>query len=224
MLSVDVSKRLGNFALEISLQIENPGITALFGPSGAGKSTLDKMIAGLCAPERGRVAFEDKAFFDSAKGVDLPPERRGVGFLFQEHRLFPHMSVYKNLSFARAAGGRRPCCGVEEISKVFGITPLLDRKPASLSGGESQRAALARAILAAENFIIMDEPLSSLDDALKDDLLGYIEKIPPLFGFPIIYISHSKDEVLRLAEEAVIIKEGRVEKSGPAAEMMKSGA
>jgi len=224
MLSVDVSKRLGNFALEISLRIENPGITALFGPSGAGKSTLAKMIAGLCAPERGRVAFGDKPFFDSAKGVDLPPERRGVGFLFQEHRLFPHMSVYKNLSFGRAAGGRRPCCRVEEISKVFGITPLLDRKPASLSGGESQRAALARAILAAENFIIMDEPLSSLDEALKDDLLGYIEKIPPLFGFPIIYITHSKEEVLRLAEEAVIVKEGRVEKSGPAAEMMKSGA
>ena len=207
--------------LDISLRIKSRAVTVLFGPSGSGKSTLAKIIAGLCAPDSGRILFEDNTFFDSGKSVDLPPELRGVGFLFQEHRLFPHMSVYKNLLFGQTAGGRRTSCSVAEISEIFGITPLLGRRPSSLSGGESQRVALARAILAAENFIIMDEPLSSLDDVLKEDLLGYIEKIPSLFGLPIIYITHSRYEALRLAEEAVIMREGRVEKSGPVSEMLK---
>lgn len=224
MLFVDVSKKLGEFKLDISLQIESRAVTVFFGPSGSGKSTLAKLIAGLCVPDSGRILFEAATFFDSEKRINLPPESRGVGFLFQEHRLFPHMNVYKNLSFGHAAGGRRACCGVMEISEIFGIAQLLERKPSSLSGGESQRVALARAILAAENFIIMDEPLSSLDEALKDELLGYIEKIPSQFGLPIIYITHSKYEALRLAEHVVIMKSGKVEKRGPVSEMLKNGA
>ena len=223
MLHIDITKRLDRFSLEIVLDIDVPGITAVFGPSGAGKSTFAKILAGLCTPDGGRISFNEKVFFDGAAGVDLPPERRGVGFLFQEHRLFPHMNVFKNLSFGCFAGGRPPCGDVAEIAKVFGIDHLLRRSPASLSGGESQRAALARAILAAENFIIMDEPLSSLDDARRENLMGYIERIPPLFGIPIIYITHSREEVTRLAQRVILIEEGRVMGCGSPSKLLKKG-
>lgn len=223
MLHIDVSKKLDRFALEIELDTDDSGITALFGPSGAGKSTFAKILAGLCVPDRGEISVDGKVLFSSATGVNLPPERRGFGFLFQEHRLFPHMNVIKNLSFGCFAGGRPPCGDIAEIADVFGIGALLRRSPASLSGGESQRVALARAILAAENFIIMDEPLSSLDEARRDDLMGYIERIPQLFGIPIIYITHSREEVLRLAQSVILIEEGRVKGCGCPADLMKRG-
>lgn len=221
MLHIDISKRLDRFSLEIKLDIEGRGVTAVFGPSGAGKSTLSKILAGLCRPDRGRISSDGRIFFDSGAGVDLPPERRGVGFLFQEHRLFPHMDVMKNLTFGRFAGGRRPCGDAVEIAELFGIERLLRRFPSSLSGGESQRVALARAILAARDFIIMDEPLSSLDDARRSDLMGYIEKIPLIFGIPIIYITHSREEVMRLAQSVVLMREGRVAGFGPPADMIE---
>lgn len=210
MLHINITKRLDRFSLEIALDIDVPGIAAVFGPSGSGKSTFAKILAGLCAPDGGQIFFNEMVFFDGAAGVNLPHERRGVGFLFQEHRLFPHMNVFKNLSFGCFAGDRTPCCDIAEIARIFGIDHLLRRSPSSLSGWESQRAALARAILAAENFIIMDEPLSSLDDARREDLMAYIERIPPLFGIPIIYITHSREEVTRLAQRVILIEEGRV--------------
>ncbi len=220
VLHVDFSKRLGSFTLAVSLELACSGITALFGPSGAGKSTFAKILAGLCTPDCGRISANGRVFFDSAAGVNLPPEKRGIGFLFQEHRLFPHMTVLENISFGRLSG-RRPHCGApEEIAEIFGIGGLLGRRPASLSGGESQRAALARAILAAENFIIMDEPLSSLDEARRGDLMGYIERIPRLFGIPVIYITHSREEVFRLAESVVLIEQGRATGFGSPSEVM----
>ncbi len=223
MLHINITKRLDRFSLEIALDIDVPGITAVFGPSGAGKSTFAKILAGLCAPDGGQIFFNERVFFDGAAGVNLPPERRGVGFLFQEHRLFPHMNVFKNLSFGCFAGGRTPCCDIAEIASIFGIDHLLRRSPSSLSGGESQRAALARAILAAENFIIMDEPLSSLDDARREDLMAYIERIPPLFGIPIIYITHSREEVTWLAQRVILIEEGRVMGCGSPSNLLKKG-
>nr|WP_276795357.1 ATP-binding cassette domain-containing protein [Cloacibacillus porcorum] len=145
MLHIDITKRLDRFSLEIVLDIDVPGITAVFGPSGAGKSTFAKILAGLCTPDGGRISFNEKVFFDGDAGVDLPPERRGVGFLFQEHRLFPHMNVFKNLSFGCFAGGRPLCGDVAEIAKVFGIdTYSGEAPPLSPAGRASARSSPAR--------------------------------------------------------------------------------
>lgn len=208
MLRIDISKKLGDFSLEMKLETGS-GITAVLGRSGAGKSTLAKVLAGLAEPDRGTVVFGGETFFDSARGVSLPPEKRGIGFVFQEHRLFPHLSVRSNLSFGRIAGGRRPRADMERIVELFGIENLLERRPPSLSGGESQRVSLARAILAAENFIIMDEPLCSLDAERRESLLGYIEKIPAAFDIPILYITHSANEAKRLADSILVMDAGR---------------
>ena len=155
--------------------------------------------------------------------MNIPAERRGIGFVFQEHRLFPHMSVVRNLAYGSFAGGRRTKADLLRTAEIFGISALLDRRPDTLSGGESQRVSLARAILAAENFIIMDEPLSSLDEARRDDLMGYIERIPGHFGLPIIYITHSREEVMRLAKNVILIEEGRVKGRGSPAGLMGRG-
>lgn len=209
MLRIDIKKRLGNFSLDMKLEI-GPGITAVLGRSGAGKSTLAKLIAGLEAPDAGRISFNDAIFYDSEIGAFLPPEKRGIGFVFQEHRLFPYLSVGGNLAFGRRAGGRRQRADVGSIARLFGIEDLAARSPLSLSGGESQRVALARAIIAAENFIIMDEPLCSLDEERRSILMDYIEKIPAAFGLPIIDITHSASEAKRLAQSVLVINEGRV--------------
>lgn len=223
MLDIDVSKKLGDFSLDLKLEIGS-GITAVLGASGAGKSTLAKLLAGLEKPDRGRIVFDGTTFFDSEAGVSLPPERRGIGFVFQEHRLFPHLSVRRNLTFGHFAGGREPRADVGRIAELFGIGALLDRAPSSLSGGESQRVSLARAILAAKNFIIMDEPLCSLDAERRASLLDYIEKIPAAFDITILYITHSADEAARLARSVLVMKAGRAVSFGPAGDVLKKAS
>lgn len=210
MLSFDVRKRLDKFSLDMRLELDGGGITAVFGPSGAGKTTLARLLAGLAAPDEGHIEFDGEIFFDGRLGIDLPPERRGVGYMFQEHRLFPHMSVYQNLNFGSFAGGRRLNIDLRELAEFFGIAGLLKRSPASLSGGESQRAALARAILSATSFIVMDEPLSSLDEKRRWDLVAYIAEIPRRFHVPVLYITHSREEVMRLADRAFTVEAGRI--------------
>jgi len=217
-LKVSVTGRNGKFAIEANFSA-GWGVTALFGHSGAGKTTLLKMIAGTLRPESGRIAVGDFTLFDAEKGINLPPEKRRIGYVFQEARLFPHMSVKRNLTYARWAGSRATTRSIEEVVDLLGIAHLLDRRPATLSGGERQRAAIGRALLSDPALLLLDEPLSSLDHARRQEILPFIERLRDESHVPIVYVSHEIDEVARLADEIVLLQGGKVKASGEAAEI-----
>lgn len=217
-LAVSITGRNGAFAIEADFAADW-GVTALFGHSGAGKTTLLKMIAGTLRPQSGRIAVGDFTLFDAQKGIDLPPERRRIGYVFQEARLFPHMSVRRNLTYARWAGRRQATRSFDEVVALLGIDPLLDRRPSTLSGGERQRVAIGRALLSDPALLLLDEPLSSLDHARRQEILPFIERLRDESHVPIVYVSHEIDEVARLADEIVLLSAGRVAASGAAADV-----
>lgn len=206
---VDVELRRGDFLLKAAFHAE-AGLTALFGPSGAGKTSVLNMIAGVLKPARGRIAAEGVVLFDSAGGIDLKPEARRVGYIFQDARLFPHMSVEANLLYGHALNTANRYATPDHIIDLLGIRSLLGRRPASLSGGEQQRVAFGRAILASPRLLLMDEPLASLDDARKQEILPYIERLRDELKIPILYVTHARAEVDRLAAAVVTIEDGRV--------------
>jgi molybdate transport system ATP-binding protein len=217
-LSVDVEARVGDFRL--SARFESRGrVTALFGDSGAGKTTLVNLIAGLLMPERGRIALDDIVFVDTSRGIDLPAHRRNVGYVFQEGRLFPHLSVRGNLRYGMRFRRGRTGPSLDEITRLLGIGALLDRRPGDLSGGEKQRVAIGRALLAAPRLLLMDEPLAALDRKRKAEILPYIERLRDEMRLPIIYVSHAADEVARLADDVVLLENGTLVTQGPAAEI-----
>lgn len=209
MLEVTVEKQIGDLNMKADFVVERPVITALIGKSGTGKTTLANMLAGLVKPDRGRIVFNRTVFFDGAAGANTAGKARRR-HVFQEHRLFPHLSVRRNLTFGRWLGGRKNGEKLPKIVELLGLGQLLDERPDTLSGGESQRVAIGRALYACESFLIMDEPLSSLDAALKEDIMNYIAMIPENFHFQPIYITHDMGEVERLAEEALVIGGGRL--------------
>jgi molybdate transport system ATP-binding protein len=213
LLDLRVEKSFGEFSVVADISIEQSGITVLLGKSGAGKTTLVNMIAGLVRPDRGFISCGGRVFFDSSENVSLPPESRGLGYVFQQHRLFPHMSVQNNLLFGpRFCGRPFDASRFEKAVEVLGIAHLLSRKPDSLSGGESQRVAIGRAILACSSILLMDEPLSSIDNERKEDLIEYVDGIPEKFGTPIIYVTHSHREASRLADRVIMMDGGRLVK------------
>ena len=210
MISLHFTTQLPGFTLEADCELPGDGFTAVLGPSGCGKSTLAGSIAGLVKPVRGTIAVNGRVFHSDHPSVDLPVEKRGIGFVFQSHRLFPHLSVRENLLFGQKFGRRKSAADSARLIEVLGIGHLLNRRPNTLSGGESQRAALGRAILAAETLLIMDEPLASLDSERKAELLGYFERIPEITGIPVLYITHAADEAERLAKTVLQMKDGRI--------------
>jgi molybdate transport system ATP-binding protein len=218
VLQVSVAGGAGEFRLAADFEAGS-GITALFGRSGAGKTTILKMIAGMTKPQAGRIVADDRVLFDGASGIDLSPARRQVGFVFQDGRLFPHLSVRRNLTYARWAGRRKASRPFEEVVALLGLEAHLDRPPATLSGGERQRVAIGRALLSGPAILLMDEPLSSLDQARRLDILPYIEAIRDETRIPIVYVSHEIDEVARLADTVVVLEQGRMLAAGPAAEI-----
>jgi len=220
ILSVAVGHRQGAFAL--SARFETPGgVTALFGRSGSGKTTLVNAIGGLLRPDRGRVALGDTVLLDTERGLFVPRHRRRIGIVFQEGRLFPHLSVRQNLLFGRWFAPRdEEGVDVGMVVDLLGIGPLLGRRPAGLSGGEKQRVAIGRALLSKPRLLLMDEPLAALDDQRKAEILPYIERLRDEAGVPIVYVSHSVAEVARLADTLVVLEEGRVTAAGPAADML----
>ncbi len=220
MLSVEVQKRIGRLDMEIAFEMETPCITVLFGKSGAGKTTLANMLAGLVWPDQGHISFGNRVFFDSRTGCRLPPEKRGVGYVFQEHRLFSHLSVKSNLNFGRFPGGRRSSVSFDQVVDLLGIGHLLSRHPGTLSGGESQRVALGRALLGCTSFLLLDEPLSSLDQQRRDELLVYMHEIPKRLSFPMIYITHNRKEMERLADRVALIREGKLAAYGAPGEVL----
>lgn len=204
---VDVSRRIGDVVVAAQFQA-GEGITALFGPSGAGKSTILNMVAGLVRPDVGRIAVNGTVLFDSALGIDLPPERRRLGYVFQDGRLFPHRRVRGNLLYGyHLAPPDARWMRLEDAAAFLGIGHLLDRWPRSLSGGEAQRVAIGRALLSGSRFLLMDEPLSSLDAPRRDGIMTVIERIRTELGLPILYVSHDVAEIQRLA--TMVVRIGR---------------
>lgn len=179
------------------------GITALVGPSGAGKTTVLNLIAGLVRPTRGRIAVEGTVLFDSAQGLDLAPERRAAGYVFQDLRLFPHLNVRDNLRYGHRRAGARNWLTLDEAAEFLGLSLLLDRPPRTLSGGEAQRVAIGRALLSGPRFLLMDEPLTGLDADRRAEILPMIERIRDELGLPILYVSHDRAEVGRLADTVI---------------------
>ncbi len=210
MLEVSARKRLAAFDLDMSFSCESAGVIAVFGRSGAGKTTLVNMLAGLLRPDSGRIAVGGRTLFDSASGVDVPPERRRLGYVFQEGRLFPHLTVRGNLGYGlkRAPPDERRI-NLEHIVDLLGLEALLARRPHDLSGGEKQRVALGRALLANPRLLLMDEPLAALDQQRKAEVLPFIEQLRDDLGIPIVYVSHAMEEVIRLADTLVLVSDGR---------------
>jgi molybdate transport system ATP-binding protein len=220
MIEVDIKGRTGIFELDVAFSASS-GVTAVFGRSGCGKTTLVNMIAGLTTPEQGIIRTTNRVLYDSANNICLTPAQRRVGVVFQEHRLFPHLSVKRNLTFASWAGKRQVSTTTfEQIIAMLGIEPLLERYPANLSGGEKQRVAIGRALLSDPSVLLLDEPLSALDSARKQEIFPWLENLRDEAKIPIIYVSHSIEEVARLADNMVLLDEGKVAASGPMADVM----
>lgn len=219
-LEVEIRHRQGDFTLDIAFASEGR-LTALFGRSGAGKSSVINVIAGLVRPQHGRVVVDGRALVDTDRGVFLPPHRRRIGYVFQEGRLFPHLTVRQNLLYGRWFTPKAER-GTEfgRVVELLGIAPLLDRAPALLSGGEKQRVAIGRALLSSPRLLLMDEPLAALDEARKAEILPYIERLRDEARIPIVYVSHALGEVTRLAATLVVLAEGRVAATGPLREVM----
>jgi molybdate transport system ATP-binding protein len=225
MLSVAVAHRFGSFVLDAAFDSAG-GLTALFGRSGAGKTSLINAIAGLLRPERARIVVDGAVLTDTAAGVFVATRRRRIGYVFQEGRLFPHLTVRQNLLYGRwfappiDTRGAGSAGEVDQIVELLGIAGLLQRRPAHLSGGEKQRVAIGRALLARPRLLVMDEPLASLDEARKTEILPYIERLRDEAGVPIVYVSHQVAEVTRLATTMVVLNEGRIAAIGPTAAIM----
>jgi molybdate transport system ATP-binding protein len=214
MLAVDIEKWLGDFFLSARFETGS-GVTAVFGPSGAGKTTLVNTISGLVAPDRGRIAIDDSVLFDSAARINLPPHRRRIGYVFQEGRLFPHLSVAHNLDYGRRMCGLpRDAAQLARIVGLLDIGGLLERRPGKLSGGERQRIAIGRALLMRPRLLLLDEPLASLDVARKREILPYLERLRDGVGVPMVYVSHQAAELRRIATSVVRLRSGRIEASG----------
>jgi molybdate transport system ATP-binding protein len=219
-LEVDVTHRFGSFALEARFVSEGR-LTAFFGRSGAGKSSLVNIIAGVVRPDRGRIVLDHTPLVDTERGLFVPKYRRRVGYVFQEGRLFPHLTVRQNLLFGRWFTPRRERqIGLDQVLDLLGIGHLLDRRPGALSGGEKQRVAIGRALLTSPRLLLMDEPLASLDETRKDEILPFIERLRDEAQVPIIYVSHSLSEVARLATTVVTLVDGRVVAVGPPTEVL----
>jgi molybdate transport system ATP-binding protein len=210
-MRVEVQRRQGQCFIDVAFQSDGNGITALFGPSGAGKSSIINMVAGLQKPDQGSISIRGRCLFDSARGINLPPEKRNVGYVFQEGLLFPHLSVKANLLYGRRrnqSGGQ----GVDfdQVVTLLDIQPLLSRKPRTLSGGEKQRVAFGRAVLSNPDILLMDEPLASLDNARKEEMLPFIAGLNSRFNLPILYVSHSLEEILALTGNVITLANGKI--------------
>jgi molybdate transport system ATP-binding protein len=220
MLRVSVQKRRPGFSLAADFAAPTPGVIALFGRSGSGKTTLVNLIAGLLLPDQGVVRLDDSLLVDTAAGVAVPVERRRIGYMFQEPRLFPHLAVEGNLRYGeRRAAREAHVVAFEEVVALLGLASLLGRRPRQLSGGERQRVALGRALLSQPRLLLLDEPLAALDVARREEVLPYLEALRARLSIPIVYVSHQFEEVLRLATHLVLLDAGRVLAQGSVEEI-----
>jgi molybdate transport system ATP-binding protein len=224
--AIEAQVKLGRAGFALDAQFEAPGIgiTGLFGPSGAGKTTLLRCIAGLERAPQGRVRVNGTLWQDEAQGLFVPTHRRALGMVFQEASLFDHLSVHGNLDYARRrVPAHRPHIGFDEAVDLLGLGRLMERAPRTLSGGERQRVAIARALLASPDLLLADEPLASLDTDSKAELLPYLERLHDELKLPCLYVSHGLDELLRIADHLLLIRDGRIVSAGNVANVLASG-
>ena len=213
MLQVQVHRHIGTFDLDVRFDVEAREILAVHGPSGSGKTTLINLIAGLQRPDGGRIVVDGRILFDSAQRINIRPEARHVGYVFQDCRLFPHMSVAANLRYGRHGG--RSHVDFDQVVDLLDIRGLLRRRPRSLSGGESQRVAIGRALLSGPDLLLMDEPLASIDPERKAEILPFIRRLRDTFALPIVYVSHAAEEITQVADRSIRIENGRLTASQP---------
>lgn len=214
MLRVEVFKQLGHFSLDVAFTSEGR-VTGLFGSSGAGKTSLVSMIAGLVTPDRGLIAIDKAVLYDRGKHIDLPAYRRRIGYVFQDARLFPHLSVAQNLDYGRRMNVlSRDDADEKRITEMLDISHLMLRRPGGLSGGERQRVALGRALLAKPRLLLLDEPMGALDEARKAEIMPYLIRLRDEGDVPMVLVSHDADEMRQLATNVVLLKGGRVVGNG----------
>lgn len=210
MLRVDVSKRLGEFTVEAAFTSDGR-VTGLFGASGAGKTSLINMIAGLLRPDRGTISIDGEILDDTAAGTHVAVHRRRIGYVFQDARLFPHLDVRRNLDYGRRMNRLAEDTALwQRVTGLLDINRLLDRRPGRLSGGERQRVALGRALLSQPRLLLLDEPLGSLDEERKEEILPYLVRLRDEAGVPMVYVSHDPAELRKLATQIAIIQRGRI--------------
>ena len=222
-MSIDVSLNhdFGGFVLDVRFTIARPGVTALFGPSGAGKTTIVNALAGTFRPHQGRIVINGRTAFDSATGVSISPRLRRTGYVFQDARLFPHMSVDDNLLFGwRRAAAKASAEEIANVISLLGLEHLRQRRPQALSGGEKSRVALGRALLSSPEILLLDEPLAALDSERRAEILPYLERLRDEARLPMLYVSHALDEVARLAHDIVVLRDGRVVRQGSVFEVL----
>lgn len=220
-LSVRIRHQVGEFTLDVAFEAGS-GVTALFGPSGSGKTSIANAIAGVTRPREGEVVLKGQTLVDTQAGIFVPPHRRRVGYVFQDGRLFPHMTVDGNIRFAMRFIQTQRDPG--DVIALLGLDELLTRRPGSLSGGEKQRVALARALMSDPEILVMDEPLAALDEPRKEEILPYLERLRDHSKTPILYVSHSVAEVARLADEMIILQEGRIVRQGATEKVLSDPA
>jgi molybdate transport system ATP-binding protein len=214
MLQVDATKQFEQMTIEVNFE-STGGVTALFGRSGAGKTSIISMVAGLLRPDRGTIALDGETLDDTAARIHLPAYRRRIGYVFQDARLFPHLSVGENLDYGRRMNGfARDEAAAARVTKLLDLDDLLTRRPGRLSGGEKQRVALGRALLSRPRLLLLDEPLGSLDEERKADILPYLVRLRDQSAIPMIYVSHSADEVRALATQVIMIQDGHIAARG----------
>jgi len=222
MLRVRLDKQRGEFRLNLAFETPTPGLVALFGRSGCGKTTTVNLMAGLLRPDQGHIELDGETLYDSRRGIDVPAEKRHIGYVFQDARLFPHLTVLGNLRYgARRAAAPATPGAFEEVVELLGLGALLARRPYQLSGGERQRVALGRALLRRPRLLLLDEPLASLDLARREELLPYLERLRDRLAVPMIYVSHQFEEVLRLATHVVLLEAGAVAAQGGVADICR---
>ncbi len=210
----------GSLALDVAFDT-SAQVTALFGPSGSGKTSVLYMIAGLLRPQAGSIHFEDQTWLDTRRGINVGAADRRVGFVFQDHLLFPHLSVERNLMYGRRRRrGSSSAIEPRRVIEVLELGDLLARYPRNLSGGEKQRVALGRSLLSGPQLLLLDEPLAALDEALKDRILTYFQRVVAEWHLPTIYVSHSPAEVRRVADHVIVLEQGRVGQVGRPAEVL----
>jgi molybdate transport system ATP-binding protein len=219
MLAVAAARKRGAFALDVRFELPTPGVAALFGRSGSGKSMVVNTIAGLLKPDSGRIVHDGSVLLDTLQQIDVPPERRRMGYVFQDARLFPHLSVAGNLRYAERRTAGSTYVSLETVTALLDLGPLMDRRTHQLSGGERQRVAIGRALLTQPRLLLLDEPLAALDGARREEVLPYLETLRDQLAIPMVYVTHDFDEVLRLATHIVLMESGAVIAQGEVAKM-----